>query len=98
MGRVKKKYPREFKLDAVKVLNSGEFTLAELSRRLGVRSVDLINWRKQVAQKQDDAFPGEGKTRGETGEVARLKRELAEAREECVILKKAMVFVARESK
>jgi transposase-like protein len=98
MGRVRKKYPREFKLDAVKLLNSGEHSIADVGRRLGVSSGELIDWRKQVEAKQGDAFPGQGKRHGQANELSRLKRELAEAKEENVVLKKAMVYVARESK
>jgi transposase len=72
--------------------------LAELSRRLSVTSQELCAWRKQVEEKQDDAFPGKGKQSGEAGELARLRRELARVTEERDILKKAMVYFAKESK
>jgi transposase len=98
MGRVRKKYPREFKLEAVRQLQSGEHSLAELSRRLSVSSQELCAWRKQVEEKKDDAFPGKGKQSGEAGELARLRRELARVTEERDILKKAMVYFAKESK
>jgi len=98
MGRVRKKYPREFKLEAVKQLQSGEHSVSELGRRLSVSPQELIRWRKQVEAKQDDAFPGSGKQTGEAGELARLRRELARVTEERDILKKAAVYFARESK
>jgi transposase-like protein len=34
MGRKRNKDPREFKLEAVKQLDSGEYTLSELARAL----------------------------------------------------------------
>lgn len=98
MGRVRKTYPREFKLEAVKQLQSGEHSLAELSRRLSVSKQDLCAWRREVEEKQDDAFPGRGKQRGEVGELAKLRRELERVKEERDILKKAMVYFAKESK
>ena len=98
MGRVRKKYPREFKLEAVKQLQSGEHSVTELGRRLSVSPQELIRWRKQVETKQDDAFPGHGRQRGEAGEIARLRRELARVTEERDILKKAAVYFAKESK
>jgi transposase len=98
MGRVRKKYSREFKVEAVKQLQSGELSLTELSRRLSVSKQELCAWRKQVEQKKDDAFPGHGKQRGEAAEIAQLKRELERVKEERDILKKATAFFARELK
>lgn len=98
MGRKRKKYPREFKLEAVRQLESGEISGAELARRLGVTHSNLVEWRKEVLQKQRDAFPGEGHRSGTAAEVERLKRELEVVKEERDILKKATAFFARESK
>lgn len=98
MGRVRKKYPREFKLEAVRQLESGELSGAELARRLGVRQADLSTWRRELGEKQEDAFPGKGRRSGQAAEIARLKRELEQVKEERDILKKAMAFFARESR
>ena len=98
MGRVRKKYPREFKIEAVKQMESSEYTLSELARRLGVTPTLLCDWRKEMLQKQADAFPGHGKQRGDAAEISRLKRELEQVKEERDILKKAMGFFARESR
>jgi transposase len=98
MGRVRKKYPREFKMEAVKQFESGQHTQSELARRLGVTPSLLVDWRKELARKQQDAFPGHGNQRGAAAELARLKRELEQVKEERDILKKAMAFFARESR
>jgi transposase len=65
MGRVRKPHSKEFELEAVKQLQSGEHSVTELSRRLSVTAQELIRWRKEVETKQDDAFPGSGKQGGE---------------------------------
>lgn len=98
MGRARKKYPREFKIEAVRQLRSGEYTQAELARRLGVKDSDLVVWRKEFEQKKEEAFPGKGNRSGASAELARLRRELEQVKEERDILKKAMAFFARESK
>jgi len=98
MGRVRNKHPREFKLEAVRQLQSGEHSVTELSRRLSVSASELLKWRKEVETKKDDAFPGSGKQVGEAGEIARLRRELARVTEERDILKKATVYFAKECK
>jgi transposase len=98
MGRKKAKYSREFKLEAVKQLESGEYSSAELARRLGVSMTNLSDWRKQVNAKQQDAFPGEGRKSGIAAEIARLRREVELLKEERDILKKAAAYFAKESK
>lgn len=98
MGRKRAKYSREFKVEAVKQLNTGELSVTELARRLGVTQTNLIQWRKQMEQKQQDAFPGSGNQSGTAGELARLRRELEEVKEERDILKKATAYFAKVSK
>jgi len=98
MGRVRKKYPREFKLEAVRKLQSGEVSVSELARRLGISAPDLCTWRREVESKKEDVFPGHGKRAGQAAEIARLQRELERVKEERDILKKAMAFFAKESK
>lgn len=97
MGRVRKKYPREFKIEAVKLMQKGECTTTELARRLNVKEHDLRDWREQYEQKKDDAFPGHGRRSGADAEVVRLKRELELVKEERDVLKKAMAYFARVS-
>lgn len=98
MGRVRKKHPREFKIEAVRQLQKGECTQAELARRLGVRDSDLVVWRRELEKRSDGAFPGNGKRSGAEAELAKLRRELEQVKEERDILKKAMAFFARESR
>lgn len=97
MGRVRKKYPREFKIEAVKLMQKGECTTTELARRLNVKEHDLRDWREQYEQKKDHAFPGQGRRSGADAEVAQLKRELELVKEERDVLKKAMAYFARVS-
>ena len=98
MGRKRSKYSKEFKLEAVKRLEGGDVGVAELARRLGVSMTNLLQWQAEYRDKKDEAFPGSGKRSGSAEEIARLKRELAEVKEERDILKKAAAYFARVSK
>jgi transposase-like protein len=53
-----------------------------------------IIWKKQLETHSSKAFPGKGREADD--ETARLKRELAAAKEEIEILKKAAAYFARE--
>jgi transposase len=58
----------------------------------------LRDWNKEYEKHKEEAFPGQGRRGGQAGELARLKRELEQVKEERDILKKAMAFFARESR
>jgi transposase len=98
MGRVRKKHPREFKIEAVRKLQSGEITLSELARRINVSPRDLSERREEVEKKGADVFPGHGRRVGQAAEIASLQRELERVKEERDILKKAMAYFVKESK
>ncbi len=91
-------YTKEFKLEAVRLLERGEKSAADLARELGIRRNQLYKWQEQLSAKgKADAFPGHGRRAGPEGELARLKREVARLQEENAILKKAAVYFAKES-
>ena len=90
-------YSKAFKIEAVRLLGLGEKPASQLALELGIRRNQLYKWRDQLAGKGDAAFRGPGrKPASDEGEVARLKRELAQVREERDILKKAAAYFARD--
>lgn len=94
----RKTFTREFKLEAVRLLESGEKKAADLARELGIPRNRLYKWREQLAAKgNDSAFPGQGRKRGADAELAALKREIARLKEENEILKKAATYFAKQS-
>lgn len=97
MGKARRKFSREFKLEAVRQLASGR-QLAQVARELGVDAQVLRRWKDQVDVDPASAFPGNGQVRGEEAELQRLRREVAQLRAERDFLKKAAAFFARESR
>lgn len=91
-------YSKEFKVEAVRLLELGDKKPADLARELGVSRNKLYQWREQLHGKSvDDAFPGPGRRGPASAELAALKRENARLKEENEILKKAAKFFAKES-
>ncbi len=91
-------FSREFKLEAIRLMEAGDKKPAELARELGVPRNKLYLWREELkAKDRDTAFPGSGRRRGREAELATLQRDNERLREENAILKKAARYFARES-
>lgn len=97
--RSKKKYPVEFKLEAVRLSNESGKPITQIARDLNIPVVSIYRWRDEMHRDGTKAFPGKGKKTNlgpEKLELARLRRENQQLREERDILKKSLVFFARE--
>lgn len=97
MGKQRKKYTREFKIESVRLLTGSDMTIAQASRDLGINPNVLARWKKEFASDNSQAFPGTGHLKPEEEELRRLRRENAILRQERDILKKAAAFFAKES-
>ena len=93
----RRKYTREFKLEAVNLIRVRGVTVAQASRDLGVHGTVLRNWVKAFADDPEHAFPGHGQMKPEQLEIAQLRREVIKLKAERDILKKAAAYFARES-
>ena len=67
-------------------------------RRLGIAESLLGKWKRQYEQQGDDAFPGNGKQRGESAELRRLRQQLAQVTMERDVLKKALAIFSQPTK
>ncbi len=90
-------FSKEFKLEAVRLLEATNKPTADLARELGVRRNQLYKWQEQLRVKGEDAFPGKGRRTEKDDKIARLERELDRVKEERDILKKAALYFARET-
>ena len=90
---MRRTFTREFKREAVRLLELGKKPAAQLARELGVPRNRLYKWQREIDLKGRDAFPGGGRrSASEWAEVERLRRALARVTEERDILKKAAGF------
>lgn len=94
MPRTRPPYPEEFRREAVALIRSGQRSLAEASKSLGVSQQTLRNWLKQA---DVEVGVAEGLTGEEREELRRLRREVRVLREEREILKKAAAFFVKEN-
>lgn len=98
MVKKRRRYPKEFKLEAVQLARESERSVADVARDLGLRPSLLHKWIKQLEVRGPaTAFPGAGKVAEPEEEVRRLRRDLERVTQERDFLKKAAAFFARES-
>ena len=89
-----KRYPEEFKIEAVKQVTDRGYKVGEVARRLGVTPKSMHEWIKRYG---DNSGRHQEKT-SQQAELRRLKADLRRVTEERDILKEAAVYFASESK
>ena len=100
VGVPSRRYTNEFKVEAVKLGHS--VGMSEASRRLGIPDSSLFNWVRLERVGKLGATTGVTATTRSAkeleAEVNRLQRELASARLDNDLLKKAAAYFAKESR
>ena len=93
----RRRFTREFKLEAVRLIKDRGVSYAQASQDLGVHTSQLRDWVKKFAGDPREAFPGHGQLKPEQAEIARLKREVTKLKAERDILKKAAAYFAKDN-
>lgn len=93
----RRRFSREFKVEAVRLVRERGVTVAQAARDLGIHVNVLRTWVREFQADPAQAFPGEGRQSPETAEVTQLRREVARLKMERDILKKAAAYFAKES-
>ncbi len=86
---------REFKMEAVQLVQSSKKPQSQIARDLGIADSTLHHWCKQFAQQGEQAFPGSGYQSSQEEEIRQLKRENELLRQERDVLKKAIGIFSR---
>ena len=90
-----RKYSKEFKLQAARLVAEQGYSYAQAADKLGVSSWSIRNWVQKFRQTGD--LPSEGETEPKADELRDLRKENARLKMENDILKKAAAYFAKES-
>jgi transposase len=93
-----KKYTKEFKLGAVRMVEDEGMAPTRVCKNLGVSSAALWRWLGEYRKDKGGAFPGKGQLSPQADELRRLQRELRRAEMERDLLKKTIVFFAEQDR
>lgn len=94
MSTSRKKFTKEFKLEAVKMASQGGMSKAEVGRRLGVSQNLIGYWAKTLLADGEVAFPGKGKLKPADDELRRLRQQVKDLEQERDFLKKSAAYFA----
>ena len=94
----RKKYSKEFKLDAIALVTGEGYTCQNAAQSLSISPQMLARWIRESKTLQDAAFRGNGKLNAEQLELRLLREEIKRLKMEKDILKKATVFFAQLAK
>lgn len=92
MKRNRKKYSKDFKLEALKL--GEQLGVARAASDLGVSESMIYRWKEAAATEGRDAFRGNGRLTERDEELRRLREEVRVLKQEREILKKATSFFA----
>jgi transposase len=94
--RERRKYTKEFKSEAVRLLADERYSTAEVAEKLGVKAEQLYRWRREQEKDGEEAFRGNGKRTALEQKVWELEREVRDLRSERDFLKKTAAYFAKE--
>ena len=84
----------EFKLEAIRLVEETDKTMAQVSRDLGINNNLIGRWKKEFSDRKIEATQIDDKD----AEIRRLKAELRDLKEDHDIVKKAAAYFAKTSR
>ena len=90
MAEMRRKFDQDFKDGAVRLVRETGKPIAQIARDLGINEGTLGNWVNVDQRRRESGDGGLGED--ERAELARLRRENAELRMRCDVLKRSVAL------
>lgn len=91
----KRRYDREFKLEAIRLVEESGKSTTVVAQELGIHPNLLHQWRRRYRDNPEHSFPGKGHLPAPAERERKLQRELDRVTRERDILKKALAIFSK---
>ena len=96
MTQRRKRYDKQFKVAAARVVLSGEMRVVDLAKELGIKDSTLRRWAQEYEEMGDAAFPGNGSPKvNKDYEIVKLRKKVEELERENGLLKNFRAFLGQ---
>ena len=97
MTQRRKRYDKQFKVAAARVVLSGEMRVVGLAKELGIKDSTLRRWAQEYEEMGDAAFPGNGSPKvNKDYEIVKLRKKAGEFERENGPLKNFRAFLSQD--
>lgn len=97
MTQRRKRYDKQFKIAAARVVLGGEMRAVDLARELGIKDSTLRRWAQEYEEMGDNAFPGNGSPKvNKDYEIVKLRKRIEELERENELLKNFRAFLCQD--
>lgn len=97
MTQRRKRYDKQFKVAAARVVPGGEMRVVDLAKELGIKDSTLRRWAQEYEETGDAAFPGNGSPKvNKDYEVVKLRKEVEELGRENDLLENFRAFLSQD--
>ncbi len=95
MGKQRRRFTREYKVEAVRLALSGGKPQKEVAKDLGLNPETLYRWVHEIRRDPSQSFPGNGQLKERDREVEQLRREVNRLQTENAFLKKVSAYFVK---
>jgi transposase len=95
MTETRRRFDQDFRDGAVRLVRETGKPIAQVARDLGIKDGTLANWVAVDRHRRENGAAGLGED--ERAELARLRRENAELRMRCDVLKRSLALWVEDS-
>ncbi|MBI4687169.1 MAG: transposase [Nitrospirae bacterium] len=93
-----RKYDKQFKEEAIRLVTEGGRQVTEVARSLGIHENLLRTWKRKYKEDPAGSFPGKGHLKAQDEEFRKLQKENESLKEDREILKKALAIFSKHPK
>lgn len=97
MTQKRKRYDKQFKIAAARVVLGGEMRAVDLARELGIKGSTLRRRAQEHGEMSENAFPGNGSPKVDKDyEIVKLRKRIEELERENELLKNFRAFLSQD--